>query len=198
MIVTLPQREHLLRQKATLIFFTGLSGAGKSTLAKNLEWELFRLGFKTAIIDGDNLRAGLTNDLSFSREHRKENLRRVGEVSKLFLDSGIIVISAMIAPYRQDRTAVKQKVGGERFFEVFVDASLETCQERDVKGLYKKAKQGVIKNFTGMDDPYEIPETPDIHIRTDHVTIEQCVDVLLASLLARITLIADPIITGNR
>ncbi|MDH5251626.1 MAG: adenylyl-sulfate kinase, partial [Cyclobacteriaceae bacterium] len=143
--VSKDQREALMDQQATLIWFTGLSGSGKSTLAVQLEAQLHARGFKTYLLDGDNIRVGLNKDLEFTDEGRVENIRRIGEVSKLMLDAGIIVLSAFISPFKIDRDLVKEIVGPENYFEVFVNAPLEVCEERDVKGLYKKARAGVVK-----------------------------------------------------
>jgi adenylylsulfate kinase len=177
------QREQLLNQHATLIWFTGLSGSGKSTLAVQLEAQLHALGYKTYLLDGDNIRFGLNKDLSFTDEGRVENIRRIGEVSKLFLDAGVIVLSAFISPFQTDRAQVKSIVGEKNFVEVFVDAPLEVCEQRDVKGLYKKARAGEVKNFTGIDSPYEAPSQPDVHIPTHQLTVEQSMEKLLDKLL---------------
>ncbi len=185
--VSKAQREELCGQRATLLWFTGLSGSGKSTLAVQLEAQLFARGFKTYLLDGDNIRSGLNRDLSFTDEGRVENIRRIGEVSKLLLDAGIVVLSAFISPFRADREQVKQIVGTSNFVEVFVDAPLEVCEQRDVKGLYKKARAGEVRNFTGIDSPYEAPEKPDIHIPTHEMEIEQSIEVLLNNVLPRIT-----------
>lgn len=180
--VSQAQREQLLGQHATLIWFTGLSGSGKSTLAVQLEAQLHARGFKTYLLDGDNIRVGLNKDLSFSEEGRVENIRRIGEVSKLFLDAGVIVLSAFISPFQADRAQVKSIVGDANFVEVFVDAPLEVCEQRDVKGLYKKARAGEVKNFTGIDSPYEAPSQPDVHIPTHRLSIEESMDKLMKKL----------------
>lgn len=181
--VSLDEREGLLNQHATLIWFTGLSGSGKSTLAVQLEAQLYALGYKTYLLDGDNIRAGLNKDLSFTDEGRVENIRRIGEVSKLMLDSGIVVLSAFISPFESDREQVKQIVGSDNYIEVFVDTPLEVCEERDVKGLYKKARAGEVKNFTGIDSPYERPKQPNIVIPTHTVSVEQSMEILLQFIL---------------
>lgn len=185
--VSKAQREELFSQRATLIWFTGLSGSGKSTLAVQLEAQLFARGFKTYLLDGDNIRSGLNKDLSFTDEGRVENIRRIGEVCKLFLDAGVIVLSAFISPFRADRDQVKNIVGSEHYLEVFVDAPLEVCEQRDVKGLYKKARAGEVKNFTGIDSPYEHPASPEVHIPTHQLAVEQSIEKLLNELLPRIT-----------
>jgi adenylylsulfate kinase len=184
--VSKEQREALMNQHATLIWFTGLSGSGKSTLAVQLEAELHERGYKTYLLDGDNIRAGLNKDLTFTDEGRVENIRRIGEVSKLLLDTGIIVLSAFISPFQADREQVKNIVGAENYVEVFVDAPLEVCEQRDVKGLYKKARAGEVRNFTGIDSPYEAPENADIHIPTHQLPIEQSIEKLLNTLLPKI------------
>lgn len=171
-----------MQQHATLIWFTGLSGSGKSTLAVQLEAQLHARGFKTYLLDGDNIRVGLNKDLSFSEEGRVENIRRIGEVSKLFLDAGVIVLSAFISPFKADRAQVKAIVGDANFVEVFVDAPLEVCEQRDVKGLYKKARAGEVKNFTGIDSPYEAPDQPDVHIPTHQLSVEDSMEKLMKKL----------------
>lgn len=178
--VSKEDRERLLGQRATLIWFTGLSGSGKSTLAVQLEAQLHALGYKTYLLDGDNIRSGLNRDLDFSDTGRVENIRRIGEVSKLLLDAGVIVLSAFISPFQADREQVKAIVGAAQYCEVFVDAPLEVCEQRDVKGLYKKARGGEVKNFTGIDSPYQVPLTPDVHIATDKLSIDESLATLMA------------------
>lgn len=177
--VSKTQRVELLNQHAKLIWFTGLSGSGKSTLAVQLEAQLFAKGYKTYLLDGDNIRTGLNKDLSFTDEGRVENIRRIGEVAKLMLDSGIIVLSAFISPFKSDRDQVKKIVGAEHYIEVFVDTPIEICEQRDVKGLYKKARAGEVKNFTGIDSPYERPENPDIIIPTHQLSVDESLALLL-------------------
>jgi adenylylsulfate kinase len=186
--VSKEQREKLFNQKTNLIWFTGLSGSGKSTLAVQLEAQLFERGFKTYLLDGDNIRAGINKDLSFTDEGRVENIRRIGEVAKLMLDSGVIVLSAFISPFNADREQVKNIVGADNYIEVFVDTPIEVCEQRDVKGLYKKARAGEIKNFTGIDSPYEKPEKPDVIVPTDKMSVNDSLDLLLNFVLPRITL----------
>ncbi len=157
-------RAKLNGHKAACLWFTGLSGSGKSTLANEVESELFKMGVHTYILDGDNIRHGLNKDLDFSELGRKENIRRIGEVAKLFVDAGLIVLTAFISPFREDRNNVRKLLGENEFIEIFVDADLETCEERDPKGLYKKARQGEISNFTGITSPYEKPENPELKI----------------------------------
>jgi adenylylsulfate kinase len=185
--VSREQREGLMNQRATLIWFTGLSGSGKSTLAVQLEAELHALGFKTYLLDGDNIRAGLNKDLSFTDEARVENIRRIGEVSKLLLDSGIVVLSAFISPFKADRSQVRDIVGAKNYIEVFVDTPLDVCEQRDVKGLYKKARAGEIKNFTGIDSPYERPDQADVTIPTHEMGIDDSLTLLLNYIRPRIT-----------
>jgi adenylylsulfate kinase len=186
--VSKAQREELLNQHATLMWFTGLSGSGKSTLAVQLESQLHQMGFKTYLLDGDNIRAGLNKDLTFTDEGRVENIRRIGEVSKLLLDAGVIVLSAFISPFKADRQQVKEIVGEQSFVEIFVDAPLEVCEQRDVKGLYQKARAGEVKNFTGIDSPYEAPENPDVHVPTHQLPLDQSIEKLLTYIIPIVTL----------
>lgn len=186
--VSTDQRQALLKQHAKLIWFTGLSGSGKSTLAVQLEAQLFAQGFKTYLLDGDNIRTGLNRDLTFTEEGRVENIRRIGEVSKLFLDAGVIVLSAFISPFQADREQVRKIVGAENYIEVFVNAPIEVCEQRDVKGLYKKARAGEVKNFTGIDSPYETPATPDITINTHENSVDESLVRLLTLVKPKISL----------
>ena len=179
-------REQAMNQYAKLIWFTGLSGSGKSTLAVQLEAHLHAKGYKTYLLDGDNIRVGINKDLSFTDEGRVENIRRIGEVSKLFLDAGVIVLSAFISPFNADREQVKKIVGEGNYLEIFVDTPLEVCEQRDVKGLYKKARAGEVKNFTGIDSPYEAPETPDLTIETTKLSIEESATLLLNFIIPKI------------
>ncbi|HEY0652214.1 MAG TPA: adenylyl-sulfate kinase [Chryseosolibacter sp.] len=181
------KRHQLLNQKPLLIWFTGLSGSGKSTLAVQLEAKLYEAGYKTYLLDGDNIRTGLNKDLTFTDEGRVENIRRIGEVGKLMLDAGLVVLSAFISPFEADRNQVKAIVGDENYFEVFVDTPLEICEQRDVKGLYKKARAGEVKNFTGIDSPYERPTNPDIRIETDKVSVHDAVEKLFEQVISRTT-----------
>ena len=176
--VTKLERSTLLNQKPCLIWLTGLSASGKSTIASKLEMMLIDLGFSTYILDGDNVRKGLNKDLSFSDNDRIENIRRIGEVSSLMVDAGLIVISAFISPFQNDRKMVKEMFNKDEFFEVFVDAPLELCEKRDPKGIYKKARKGEIKDFTGIDSPYEVPTKPDIHIKTDLLSPEDAAKMI--------------------
>ena len=166
------QRKAMMGQEPRLIWLTGLSGSGKTTLALRLEHYLFHQGYKSFLLDGDNVRMGLNKDLGFSEDDRKENLRRIGEAAKLMLDAGLVVISAFISPYSSERDAVKEIVGEDRFIEVYVACPLQVCEERDVKGLYQKARKGIVQNFTGISAPYEAPRTPDVEVRTSEETID--------------------------
>ena len=158
--------------KSLVVWFTGLSGSGKSTVANLVEQVLFEEGIHTFSLDGDNVRNGLNKGLTFSREDRKENLRRIAELAKLFVDSGTVVIASFISPLKEDRDFLKKIIGDKDFIEVFVNTSLEECERRDVKGLYAKARSGEIKNFTGIDAPYEAPQNPDIEIKTEEENLE--------------------------
>jgi adenylyl-sulfate kinase len=175
-----------LNQKPKLIWFTGLSGSGKSTLANAVEVQLFEAGYSTYLLDGDNIRTGLNKDLGFSKEDRVENIRRIAEVAKLMMDAGLIVVSAFISPFRVERQLIAELVGAENFLEVYVDCPLEVCEERDVKGLYKKARAGVIKNFTGIDSPYEAPISPAVHIYSDKedlkISVKKVIGVISAAI----------------
>ena len=167
------QRKVQLQQEPQLVWFTGLSGSGKSTLALRLEHYLFHRGHKVFLLDGDNLRNGLNRDLSFSPQDRKENIRRVAEVAKLMLDAGLVVVSAFISPYAEERELVRQIVGENRFIEVFVNCPLAECEKRDTKGLYAKARKGLIPEFTGISAPYEAPLLPDLEVRTSEESIDE-------------------------
>ena len=178
-------RGQLLGQVGATLWFTGLSGSGKSTIAVALEKALLDKGKLSYRLDGDNIRLGINQNLGFSAEDRKENIRRVGEVSKLFVDAGVIVLSSFISPYEADRNEVRQlhEDAGMTFVEVFVDCSLDEAEKRDPKGLYKKARAGEIKNFTGIDDPYEAPKTPELHLKTDQATLENEVSEIINYLI---------------
>jgi len=168
--ITQLDRERQNGHKGVCIWYTGLSGSGKSTVALEVEKKLFEKGIKTFVLDGDNIRHGLNKNLGFSPEDRTENIRRIGEVSKLFVNAGVMVMTAFISPYREDRDNVRKILGDGEFVEVFVEASLETCEERDPKGLYKKARSGEIKEFTGISAPYEEPSNPELVINTTEET----------------------------
>jgi adenylylsulfate kinase len=169
-------------QRPLVIWFTGLSASGKSTIAGALEQILTGQGYHTYLLDGDNVRHGLCRDLGFSDEDRQENIRRVGEVAKLMTDAGLITLAAFISPFRDDRRLVRDILPEAQFVEVYVDADIETCQNRDPKGLYAKAQRGEIKQFTGIDSPYEVPEKPEVHIHADQVSVAEAVNQLLAYL----------------
>lgn len=185
-IVDKKARSKKLKQNPKLIWFTGLSGSGKSTLSSFLESSLFNLGYVTYALDGDNTRQGINGDLGFSNEDRMENIRRIGEISKLMLDAGLIVCASFVSPFASDREKVRSIVGTENFIEVYVSTSIEECERRDVKGLYKKARKGQIKNFTGISSTYEIPESPDIEIDTTNSSLKKSCDTLLEFIKTKI------------
>lgn len=177
--ITKALRIEKLNQKPCLIWFTGLSGSGKSTLANAIESNLFEQNFHTYLLDGDNIRTGLNSDLGFSDKDRSENIRRISEVCNLMLEAGLIVLASFISPFQKDREMIAQMVGEENFIEVFVDCPLEVCESRDVKGLYAKARKGTIKNFTGIDSPYEKPLSPFIHIHSDQEKLNYSVERIM-------------------
>ena len=181
--VSREEREKLLNQKGLLIWFTGLSGSGKSTLAVQLEALLHQRGFKTYLLDGDNVRSGINKDLTFDATGREENIRRIGEIAKLFLDAGVILIASFISPFQKDRDRIKELVGSKHYFEVYVDCPVEVCESRDVKGLYKKARKGEIKEFTGISSPYEVPQNPDLIIPSSDMPIQESINLLLEKIL---------------
>ena len=185
-ILNRPDKEKLLNQNARVIWMTGLSGAGKTTIGVGIERELNKRGYLTQVLDGDNIRTGINNNLGFTEADRFENIRRIAEVSKLFLNCGIICINSFISPTKEIRTMAKEIIGEDDFIEVYVNAPLEVCEQRDVKGLYQKAREGKIKNFTGIDAPFEIPEAPAIEIKTNQLTIEESVQKSLEVILPRI------------
>ena len=171
--ITKHDRQKINGHKSLIVWLTGLSGSGKSTLANLLEQKLHEKGIKTYILDGDNIRSGLNKDLNFSDENRIENIRRIGEVAKLFVDAGIVAITAFISPFKKDRQAVRELVDKDEFLEIFIDCQVEVCEQRDVKGLYKKARAGVIKDFTGISSPFEKPENPDLTLNTENKTKQE-------------------------
>jgi adenylylsulfate kinase len=177
--ITREQREMLLKQKGAVLWITGLSGCGKSTIANELAFKLHKMGKLAYVLDGDNIRHGLNSNLGFSGEDRNENIRRISEVAKLFADSGIIVITAFISPYRNYRNFCRKLVGADRFIEIYAKASIETCEKRDTKGLYKKARAGLIKDFTGVNAPYEEPKNPEIILNTDKETVDESVEKVM-------------------
>ncbi|MCU7942081.1 MAG: adenylyl-sulfate kinase [Candidatus Thiodiazotropha sp. (ex Cardiolucina cf. quadrata)] len=183
--VTRERREKMNRHRAKLLWFTGLSGSGKSTLAHALEEELHQRECRTYVFDGDNVRHGLCRDLGFSTEDRSENIRRIGEMAKLFVDAGVIALTAFISPIREDRERARGLFPHGDFIEVYVSCPLEVCESRDVKGLYKKARSGEIPNFTGISAPYDVPDKPEIVIETQDRTVQECVHELIEALEQR-------------
>ena len=177
--VTKEERSKIKSQKPCILWFTGLSGSGKSTVANALEAKLLELKKHTYLLDGDNVRMGLNKGLTFSDEDRVENIRRIGEVSKLFVDSGTIVLTAFISPFQKDRDSVRELMQEGEFIEVYIDTPLEICENRDPKGLYKKARDGDIANFTGISSPYEAPTNAEIDIKTDTMSIQECADKII-------------------
>ena len=180
--VTVAQREQLHGHRGVVLWFTGLSGSGKSTVAGALEEALHQQGVSTYLLDGDNVRHGLNRDLGFTEADRVENIRRVAEVAKLMVDAGLIVLVSLISPFRSERRMARELFADGEFVEVFVDTSIEECEKRDVKGLYAKARRGMLKNFTGIDSPYEAPEMPEVRLRTADTPPEACVDQILKAL----------------
>ena len=183
-VINREKREKTLNQKPFVLWFTGLSASGKSTIANIVESKLYEMGFKTYLLDGDNVRHGLNNDLGFDEESRVENIRRIGEVSKLFFDAGLIVLTAFISPFKSDRKLVRDLFEEKnQFLEVFIDTSLEVCESRDPKGMYKKARLGEIKNFTGISSPYESPINPELHVKNENVSLDDVSDKIIQFLL---------------
>ncbi len=180
--VTRERREQQNNHRGAIVWFTGLSGAGKSTLAHAVEERLYQLGCRTFVLDGDNIRHGLCHDLSFSNQDRVENIRRVSEVATLFMEAGVIVLTAFISPFKADRARVRSMVKDGDFIEVYCDAPIEICEKRDVKGLYKKAREGQVKEFTGISSPYEAPDFPEIMVRTGSETLSECINAVLKCL----------------
>lgn len=185
-ILSRSNKEKLLKQHSVVVWMTGLSGSGKTTLALSLANELNSLGFITQNLDGDNIRSGINNNLGFSEADRYENIRRIAEVAKLFMNSGIICINSFISPKNEIRQIAKQIIGEENFIDVYVNATLEICEQRDVKGLYAKARKGEIKNFTGIDSPFEVPKSPIIEINTELLSVKDSVKKCLKIVLPRI------------
>lgn len=183
--VTREHRENLHGHQGMLVWFTGLSASGKSTIAHTVEKMLHKMRCSTYVFDGDNVRHGLCSDLGFGEDDRKENIRRISEMCNLFIDAGIIALTAFISPYRADRERIRDLVGADRFVEVYVDCPVEVCAKRDPKGNYKKAMEGIIKNYTGVSAPYETPENPDLRIESHNVGIEEAATAVIALLKAR-------------
>jgi adenylylsulfate kinase len=185
--ITRAHRSKLLGHRGATLWFTGLSGSGKSTVAVELEGVLNQMGVLSYRLDGDNVRLGINRNLGFSSEDRTENIRRIGEIAKLFVDTGVVALSSFISPYAADRDQVRalHEAAGMDFIEIFVDCALEEAEKRDPKGLYKKARAGEIKNFTGIDDPYQSPENPEVHLHSDKQTLNEEVEVILAELRNR-------------
>ena len=179
------ERNRLHNHESGFVLLTGLSASGKSTIAHHVERQLFNSGIYTYVLDGDNIRHGLNSNLTFSREDRKENLRRIVEVSKLFVDAGIIVFGAFIFPYIEDREYIRERFEGDNFLEIYVKCSIELCEQRDPKGQYQKARSGIIKNYTGISSPYEEPRKPDLIIDTEKTDIENAVQMVMALLTER-------------
>ena len=179
-------RKKLINQKPILIWLSGISGSGKSTIANELEKKLYENNFLSYLLDGDNIRIGLNKDLGFTDDDRKENIRRISEVSRLMLDAGLIVITAFISPFKEERQLAKSLVLEKNYFLVHVDCSVEKCEERDVKGLYKKARAGEIKNFTGIDSPYEVPENPNLIVNTEKESVDESVKKIFNAIKGKI------------
>jgi adenylylsulfate kinase len=173
-------KEELLRQHGKVLWFTGLSGSGKSTIAKGLEAALHTKGLFSVVLDGDNVRTGINNNLGFSEEERKENIRRIAEVAKLFVSNGAITICSFVSPTEEIRTLAKAIIGKDDFIEIFVNTPIEVCEQRDIKGLYAKARKGEIKDFTGINAPFEIPSNPDLEIQTENNSVEESVNQVAA------------------
>ncbi|ETR73120.1 MAG: hypothetical protein OMM_01200 [Candidatus Magnetoglobus multicellularis str. Araruama] len=184
-LVNRNDRNGMNGHRSVNLWFTGLSGSGKSTLAHALEKRLFDMRCRTFVFDGDNVRLGLCKDLGFSDKDRQENIRRITEMVKLFLEAGIIALTAFIAPFQKDRDMIKSHLGQENYIEVYCDCPLQTCEKRDVKGMYQKARQGIISDFTGISSPYEIPESPDIVLQTSAQSIDNCVEQLIQLMAQR-------------
>jgi adenylylsulfate kinase len=180
------KREALNKHKALAVWFTGLPSSGKSTIAHAVELELYKLGVRTYTLDGDNVRHGLCSDLGFSPEDRAENLRRIAEMIKLFLDAGLVVLSAFVSPFERDRERIKSIVGSEKFVLIYCKCPVEVCEKRDPKGMYEKAKRGEIKNYTGVSAPYEEPKNPDLILETDKLSIDESVNLVLDYIKKRI------------
>lgn len=180
------EKEEFLQQKGKVIWLTGLSGAGKTTIAKLLEEELFSRGYLTQVLDGDNIRSGINNNLGFSESDRYENIRRISEVSKLFVNCGVIAINCFISPTEEIRDMARKIIGKPDFIEIYINAPLQVCEQRDTKGLYARARRGEIKDFTGITSPFETPQNTDLEVRTDQLTVKECVKNILEVILPMI------------
>lgn len=181
-VVTRPLRAALNNQPSIVLWFTGLSGSGKSTIAHGVEERLFQRQYRTYVLDGDNVRHGLCGDLGFSKQDRQENIRRIGEMSRLLVDAGLVVLTAFISPFQEDRNRVRTILGEGNFLEIYCRCSVDACEQRDVKGLYKKARQGLIADFTGISAPYEEPEQPELVLNTDALSVAESVNQVVALL----------------
>ena len=188
--VTRTRRQQQNRHRSAVIWFTGLSGSGKSTLANSVEARLHNMGVQTYVLDGDNVRHGLCGDLGFSIEDRKENIRRIAEVAKLFLEAGVLTFTAFISPFKSERDKARKIFPHGEFFEIYCKCPLEICEERDVKGLYSKARRGEVKEFTGISSPYEVPDKPELVVNTGTASLEECTDKVVELLLARVIILS--------
>jgi len=186
--ISIHDRRNANKNNSFLIWFTGLSGSGKSTIANVVEQELYKKGIKTYILDGDNIRKGINKDLGFSPKDRTENIRRIAETANLMIDAGLVVLAAFVSPYKKDRENIKSIVKDVNFVEIYVNTSIEECEKRDVKGLYKKARSGKIQNMTGISAPYEAPENPDIEIKTENISVEQAVEQIIEYITPKLKL----------
>jgi len=187
-LVSKQERQYNNNHRSFLLWFTGLSGSGKSTIANAVEYELFKQGINTYSLDGDNIRKGINNDLTFAPEDRTENIRRIAEIANLMIDAGLVVLAAFVSPYKKDRDNIKKIVKDVNFVEIFVNTSVEECERRDTKGLYKKARAGEIKNLTGISAPYEAPEKPDIQINTETESLEDAVKRIIKNITPKLSL----------
>ncbi len=190
-IITKADRRELLAQNSKIIWFTGLSGSGKSTIADAVEADLNARGFTTYLLDGDNIRNGLSRNLGFSDEDRTENIRRAGEVAKYFVDAGIVVLCAFISPFKKDRKMVRDMMERDEFIEIFVNCTVDVCEQRDKKGLYKQARAGELKNFTGIDSPYEVPDKPELEVRSYQMNVVKAAEKVIRYILPKLQLSND-------
>ncbi|WP_452230582.1 MULTISPECIES: adenylyl-sulfate kinase [unclassified Lacinutrix] len=186
--VSKEDRQEKNKHKSFLLWFTGLSGSGKSTIANVVEQELYKLGISTYTLDGDNIRKGINSDLTFAPQDRTENIRRIAEIGNLMVEAGLVTLAAFVSPYRKDRENIKDIIKDVNFIEIYINTSVEECERRDVKGLYKKARAGEIKNMTGISAPYEAPENPDIEIKTEEKTVEEAVQLIMEFIKPKLAL----------